>query len=390
MKKLIFTVCSALTLLYSCTSQQEQISARIYGWGNDTLFVRYYTIPDEKNGVDTVYAKKGKFSYTLPVEGIDIAQLHFYRKADMYPRRGGDYLPSTRAIELLVSPGEYLKVKGKSRHDAVLEYTVSGSRLMEDLTKIRAQTLSYEVQKDSNEFRLIDAMERNALPEEQAEFFTRRKELNYEIREVERTHIRAHPDRISSGALILKQPLDSFPDYYARLSEEVKTGILKTPLDAQVQRSEEYQIYLANQRKEFIGNPAPDFTLMNIDGNPFTLSGFNTDKYIVLDFWGSWCAPCLSGVPEMKKYYDRYGQKLEIIGIACRDEEETWRKAVADHRLEWLHLFNDESSAQNNVAARYAVGAYPTKIILSPDKTVLAVFEGEGADFYRKLDELLK
>lgn len=384
----ILTACVALALLFSCTSQKKQISGRIDGWGNDSLFVRYYILSDEKEGIDTVYATGGQFSYSLPVE--EFTQLYFYRKTDMYPRRGGDYLPSTRKIEMLVAPGEYLKVKGKARPDAVLEYTVSGSQLMEDMTKVRAQTLCYEVQKDSNEFGLIAAMEPNAPPEEESEFFTRRRELNYKIREIERAHIRAHQDRISSGVFTLMQPLDSFPAYYARLSEEVKTGVLTTLFNDQLKRSEEYQAYLENQKKEYTDSTAPDFTLTDIDGNSFILSGFDTDKYIVLDFWGSWCAPCLSGLPEMKKYYDRYSGKLEIIGIACRDKEETWRKTVIDHRLKWLHLFNDESSLQNNVAVRYAVGTYPTKIILSPDKTVLFKFEGEGPDFYRKLDELLR
>lgn len=227
-------------------------------------------------------------------------------------------------------------------------------------------------------------------PKKRQFFFTRRRELDYEISEIKRAHIRTNSDCISSAIFTLAQPLDSFPTYYAKLSEEVKSGVFKTLLDARVAYSEEYKTYQENQKKEFIGNPAPDFTLTDIDGKPFVLSEFNTDKYTVLDFWGSWCGPCLSGMPEMKKYYGLYSEKLEIIGIACRDKDESWRKAVTDNRLEWLHLLNDESSTDNNVAVCYAVDCFPTKIILSPEKTVVAVFKGENPAFYQKLDELLK
>lgn len=169
MKKIILITCSVLALLFSCTPQKEQISARITGWGNDTLFVNYSTLSGEKEGVDTIYAQNGHFSYTLPT--ADFTQLLLYRKTDLYPRQGRDYLPSSRVIELLIAPGERLKVNGKSRSDAVLEYTVSGSRLMADISKIRAQTLCHEVQKDSVEFGLIAAVEQDVSTEEEAVFF---------------------------------------------------------------------------------------------------------------------------------------------------------------------------------------------------------------------------
>ena len=54
---------------------------------------------------------------------------------------------------------------------------------------------------------------------------------------------------------------------------------------------------------------APDFTLNDIDGNPLSLSSLR-GKYVVLDFWGSWCVWCIKGMPEMKKYYAKYKDKL--------------------------------------------------------------------------------
>lgn len=374
---------------FSCSSRKDKVSVRIDGWGNDTILIDYYLFSSEKMTRDTVYTTNGRFYYTPPVD--ELMQVFFYRKADMYPRRGGDYLPSTRKIDLTIEPGVHLTVKGKARADAVLEYTVKGSQFMEDLSQIRMQTLRYEEQKDNNEFGLIAAMERSASKDEMEAFFARRRELNAEIANVKRTYIRAYPNRELAAVFVMTLPIDSIPTYYSLLTAQVKEGQWKAKLDSKLASYDEYQAYLINKGKEFIGHPAPNFTLTDIKGNTFILSGFDAKgKYTVLDFWGSWCGPCLAGMPEMKKYYERYSDKLEIISIACNDKDADWRKVVSDNQMAWIQLFNDDSSAEKNVAVLYTIGAYPTKVILSPDKTVLAVFNGEGRDFYEKLDELLK
>ena len=373
---------AAFFVHFSCTTPKEQISVRIDGWGNDTVIVRYYDISSEQEGGDTLLARNGRFDYTLPVEGL--VQARFFRKADLYPR-----LPESRRIDVVTISGERLKIRGKARADLALEYTARGSQLMEDLGKIREQTLDDILQKDSNELVLNEIYGIDL--EEEAKRFARRRELNAEIRTVERTYIRAHPDHLSSAIFVLNQPLDSLPAYYTLLTEEVKNGVFKPLLDASMQDYAEYQEYLKNKERESIGQPAPDFTLTGIDGGPFTLSEYDTQgKYTVLDFWGSWCGPCIAGIPEMKKQYEQYRDRLEIIGIACNDKEAAWKAAVAENGLPWIQLINDETSVESNVAVRYAVAAYPTKIILSPDKTILFTFVGEGEDFYQKLDELLK
>lgn len=377
---------SAGLLIISCSGQKKSIVGRIDGWGDETLHVEYYTLAGEE-GRDTLYAENGSFAYTFPLEGV--AQISNARTGDYYPRQGGDYMPAAKRINLILFPGDRLRIKGRAKTDA-LNYTVSGSDYMKDMSRVRSETLPYEIGKDSVEFGLIAAVERNVPVEEQEVFYAWRRVLNEQVREVERSYIRSYPERELSAAFVLQQPLDSFPVYFALLPENVREGSFKTLLDSRKGYYEEYLAYLKTREKEFIGRPAPDFTLTDLQGAPFTLSETGTDKYIVLDFWGSWCGPCLIGMPEMKRHYDRYGEKLEIVGIACRDTEDAWKKTVADLELPWIQVFNDESSPESNVAVLYAVDGYPTKVILAPDKTILAIFSGEGEDFYRKLDELLK
>ena len=108
---------------------------------------------------------------------------------------------------------------------------------------------------------------------------------------------------------------------------------------------------------------------------------------MVLDFWGSWCGWCIKGMPDMKKYYEKYRGKFEIVGVDCSDTVEKWKKAVADNQLPWLHVYN---KAADGTPEKYAVEGYPTKVIINPDGTINKIIVGESQDFYKYLDDLLK
>jgi thiol-disulfide isomerase/thioredoxin len=88
---------------------------------------------------------------------------------------------------------------------------------------------------------------------------------------------------------------------------------------------------------EAVAELAPDFELPDLQGQPLKLSSLR-GKYVVLDFWGSWCIWCIRGIPSMKEAYTKYKDKMEILGVDCRDTEEKWKAAVKEHELPWLHV----------------------------------------------------
>lgn len=143
-----------------------------------------------------------------------------------------------------------------------------------------------------------------------------------------------------------------------------------------------------NDKLVKIGKSAPDFSLKTLENKQYNLSMIKTD-YIVLDFWGSWCLPCIEGFPKMKTYYEKYQEKVEFIGVACKDKEDKWREAVKKYNLTWTQLFNNDEEALD-VSLKYSIKAYPTKIIIDKNKNIVGIYEGETDDFYDKLDELFK
>lgn len=131
---------------------------------------------------------------------------------------------------------------------------------------------------------------------------------------------------------------------------------------------------------------APDFTLNDINGKPLSLSSLK-GKYVVLDFWGSWCGWCIKGIPAMKEYYAKYAGKFEILGIDCNDTPEKWKEAVAKYELPWLHVYYTREST---VLADYQIQGFPTKIVIDPEGNVIKTIVGEDPAFYEFLDELFK
>jgi len=135
------------------------------------------------------------------------------------------------------------------------------------------------------------------------------------------------------------------------------------------------------------GKPVTLFSAKTSNETTVGLSDFR-GKYVVLDFWGTWCAPCINGFPKMKEYYQKYSGKIEFIGIACKNTEADWLRFIGNHSINWVHLLNRPGS--RDLTVQYNVETYPTKILIDPDGNLIQVFTGETEDFYQKLDSIFR
>ena len=135
------------------------------------------------------------------------------------------------------------------------------------------------------------------------------------------------------------------------------------------------------------GHIAPDFVLNDDYGQSRKLSDYK-GKYVLLDFWASWCAPCRKEHPNLKTCYKRYGNSLQFIGISMDTNEIYWKQAVIIDQLPWIQL-NDPKSMNGIVADAYGVKAIPFNCIVNPEGVIVAV-NLRGNDLTRYLSAHFK
>ncbi len=139
-----------------------------------------------------------------------------------------------------------------------------------------------------------------------------------------------------------------------------------------------------------IGSVAPDFTQNDTLGNPVSLSSFR-GKYLLIDFWASWCGPCRKENPNVVKAFQTYKDKgFTILGVSLDrpSDKDKWMKAIHDDQLTWTQV-SDLKFWQNAVAIQYGIQAIPQNFLLDPNGKIVGK-NLRGEELQKKLAELMK
>lgn len=364
--------------------KKSSITGNIEGFGNDTVFIRKVDASNPNSSqADTVMAKEGRFSVSFDHSETLICMIHT-NNCLVKRQNGRLYLPETKFAKVFIVPGNNMVLSGKL-NEKTLNYITKGDELNETFSNRRTFSLNGNVEL-VNYMLSIDSMQTVGVDESTINKFG--EEFNkkqVETLALEREFIKSNPSKDLSAVYITNLPLDSIPAYIDLLDEKVKNGIFSKLLKNLTDRYESSKKIAEAQKMVVEGTIAPEFELKSLNGSIVKLSDFK-DKYLVIDFWGSWCYWCIKGIPQMKEYYSKYKDKVEFIGIACRDKDDAWRAAIKKDNLDWVQLFNLTGS---DAPVLYGVTGYPTKFILDKDHKVVFKVIGEDPIFYKKLDELL-
>ncbi|MDR2840359.1 MAG: AhpC/TSA family protein [Paludibacter sp.] len=138
-------------------------------------------------------------------------------------------------------------------------------------------------------------------------------------------------------------------------------------------------------RKTAAGQQFSDFAYQTPEGETLALSALiGKSDYVLIDFWASWCGPCINSFPEVRTFYQKYkGKKLEILGVSLDKNKESWIAAIAKHKLAWKHV-SDLKYWDSEPAKLYGVRAIPSTVLI--DKN--GIIAGRNLDI-QSIEKLL-
>ena len=365
MKKLLLMALLVAGIFPAASRAQKSyvVKGKIAGLGNDRLLWRYRNpVDNERLVFDSVECRNGSFTIQRTMQDDEPVLIVLFLPGGPY----GNQPP----LRVFVRNGDTVTVDGDVNS---LEWAqVEGMKYNDQFNELKQVTKPDETAM----FEIMQGMQGDNPSQEDKQ---KMNELKQSLDAKKMAFLKQHPDYMVS-AMMLAIELQTTPEEKAQLlaglTDEVRKGQYGRLISGQ----------LEDERKTGKGATAINFVKTDIDGKTVRLDDYK-GKYVLLDFWGSWCGPCRAGNPHLKELYAKYkGKGLIIIGIAnemgasLSDKIASWKKAVTEDGLPWVQVLNNQGIEQSDVTNSYKVNAFPTKILLDPSGKIIGRFTGTSAD----------
>ncbi len=375
MKIKILTLLLCSTVSFCMAQDKFTITGNLPNVGNEKIVMLNYTNSEGKNAKDSAIVKAGKFMINGTTAYGNKSYLTIMdMKRDPKVR---NLHPDTK--DFYLEKGAY-KIVGK---DSIVNSTITGTQVQKDYLEYTAKTQAILAQwKDINErFAKVwyakpkDTVLVKKLQEEAKPIFAK-------VESTMDAFIFSHPDSYVTLDLIFANKMMvidvvKFDPYYAPLSQRVLASFTGKKITDKYMKA-----------KQFAVGKSIDFTLPDKNGTEFKLSSLK-GKYVLVDFWASWCVPCRAENPFLLKAYSELKDKnFTIVGVSLDDERANWLKAVEADKLPWTQV-SDVKGFKTEVALRFGITAIPQNVLIDPDGKVIAK-DLRGEDVNKKIASFIK
>ncbi len=241
------------------------------------------------------------------------------------------------------------EVKGNKQSEQMQQYQKEFVPLLEQAKDINQRAAQLNPATDSAQ---VAALKQEA------------QAFNEQMKRTGIAFVQYHPDALASIFVLMNAmktiPPATLKTLYASLSEEIKTSRYGKMTKAAIQQN----------TVTAIGATAPNFTLKDVNGNPVSLSSFR-GKYVLIDFWASWCGPCRMENPNVVAAYKEYSdENFTILGVSLDREKDSWIDAIQQDKLTWTQV--SDLKGWNSAAARlYHVNGIPANFLIDPSGKII-------------------
>lgn len=370
-------VCIALITLYNNAQAQQKyvIEGKINGLDKDMKVMFSYSPAKGIIIDDSAVVKNGVFHLEGTIARPYKVNLYLRSVNPPPPQKFvlGQVIPSQDGQSFYITAGT-TTLSGNSLASAVVTNPVQAEYI-----ELQNSLLPVQKAAGPNSLALFYAKNADSI----ALFKQRSAVFEKQYFQVNLNFIRKHPDSyvafdlVQSYAVVIEDP-ESFEQMFNALSPQFKTSA----------EGKKIAYNLSMVKKFAIGKPIMDFTQNDVNGKPVSLSSLK-GKYILIDFWASWCGPCRMEYPYIHKAYDKFKNKnFEVIGVSLDDKKSLWENAIKDNHFNWVEVC-DLKGRQNEVAVAYGISAIPQSLLVDPNGIIIAK-NLRGDDLIQKLEEVIK
>ena len=343
-------VLSLLIPVFSCQNNEFTFTGKIEGMQDgDSVFINRFT-NTEWEMYDTLIVKNSEFSMTGKADSCEI--LSYWIR-----NNNGSYFQ-----------GFFFSEPGKITLNADDEKSVIGGTPLNDLYQQISDSLDGFSKRFSELGGFGDMPKELAQAEDQAELARKSEALQQEVKAYLQKQITENADNQVGLFLTLTNANLFAPEEMEQLIASLPEKTRNNPAIKSISAT------IEQLKKNAVGQPYTDFEMRTPEGNPIKISDIvSKNKITVLDFWASWCGPCMAEAPEMVRLYQKvHALGVEFIGVSLDTDEKAWKKAIADKGLAWPQGSELKEWQHNNGAKLYSVDGIPFTIVLSQEGTILA------------------